>query len=138
MLNAMKYLTVALLAHGVGAFADSPTEVAELLAGDRESGDFFGFAVDIDGNTALIGAALEDIPGGGGFNAGAAYVFTFDGTSWIEIQKLTASDRAANNFFGSAVALDGTRALIGASAIGVIKGAVHVFDFDGTSWTETC
>ncbi len=45
---------------------------------------------------------------------GAAYVFTFDGRTWLQQQELTASDEGEYYGFGGSVALSGNTALIGA------------------------
>ena len=74
--------------------------------------------------------------GGGPTNTGAAYVFRYDGTSWPEEQKLTASDGAGNDRFGETITVDGDVIVIGAEQNGV-GGAAYVFCYDGTAWTET-
>ena len=106
------------------------SEEAKLLPSDGASLGF-GSRVAVSGGTALIGADRDDDQG---FQAGSAYVFRFDGTTWVEEAKLLASDALAGARFGAGVALDGDTALIGAPFDGV--GSVYVFRFDGTSWTE--
>lgn len=95
-----------------------------------EAASSFGFSVSLSGNRALVGS----------FNntTGAAYIFVFDGTTWIPEATLTAVDGATNDAFGSAVSLSGDRALIGApSDNGTARpGAAFVFAFDGTNWNE--
>lgn len=108
----------------VGAFAQQQ----KLQASDRASGDAFGGAVALsgDGRTALIGAAEKDV----GQFQGVAYVFGRNllGT-FAQQQRLQASDRAANDGFGGAVALDrgGSRALIGARGTDGNRGSAYVF-----------
>jgi hypothetical protein len=54
--------------------------------------------------------------------------------------RLEASDGAAGDQFGYAVSMSGDRALVGAFGAapnGEYSGAAYVFDFDGTSWSET-
>ena len=46
---------------------------AALLANDKASSDWFGYSVALSGDTAVIGARLEDDSGANG--NGAAYVF---------------------------------------------------------------
>src|SRR6185436_11257806 len=68
------------------------------------TGANFGGAVSISGNTILIGtSASDDVP----FNSGSAYVFVRSGTTWTQQAKLTASDAAAGDLFGTSVSLDG-------------------------------
>ncbi|MCH8065613.1 MAG: FG-GAP repeat protein, partial [Chloroflexi bacterium] len=47
------------------------SEVKKLLASDAQAGDLFGWSVAVSGDTAVVGAWLED---DGGSDAGAAYV----------------------------------------------------------------
>ena len=68
--------------------------------------------IPYSGNTIVVGATLDDT--GAGSDSGSAYVFKFDGTSWVEVNKLTASDSTAADHFGSAVAIDGDQIAIGA------------------------
>jgi outer membrane protein assembly factor BamB len=93
----------------------------------------FGFKVAISGNLILIGALLDDTLGN---NAGAAYVF--DATTGTQLHKLTASDGAASHEFGSAVALSGKTALIGAPhANGGLAGCGSAYVFDASTGVET-
>ncbi len=52
--------------------ADNWGEVTKLTASDAQAGDQFGESVAVSGDTAVVGAPLEDA---GGSDAGAAYVF---------------------------------------------------------------
>ena len=92
---------------------DSWLQVPKLIASDATAGDFFGRSVSLSGNRALIGAHNDDDNGN---NSGSAYIFErqSDG-SWSQVVKLTASDAAANDFFGRSVSLSGSTALIGAN-----------------------
>jgi hypothetical protein len=86
------------------------SQQAKLIASDGAAGDRFSeYAVSLDGDTALIGAAYDD---DNGANSGSAYVFTRTGTTWTQQQKVTASDGAANDLFGVSVCLSGGTALI--------------------------
>ena len=102
----------------------------KLLASDGAAGDQFGISVDVSGDVALIGALNVD------FGIGSAYVFRFDGASWVQEQKLTASDGTIVDHFGSAVSLSGEAALIGAS--NDIPGSAYVFELDPKTsrWVE--
>ncbi|MCH8850197.1 MAG: FG-GAP repeat protein [Chloroflexi bacterium] len=55
--------------------ADNWGEVKKLTASDAQANDFFGASVAVSGDTAVVGARLEDA---GGDFAGAAYVFQRD------------------------------------------------------------
>lgn len=110
----------------------------KLQASDAAANDQFGHTITLDGDTAIIGAWLDD--NGGGVDAGAVYVFTRSGGVWTQQQKLVASDAAANDFFGFSVSLDGDTALIGAvsdnNSGGQGAGSAYVFTRSGGVWTE--
>ncbi|MBL9030969.1 MAG: hypothetical protein JNM80_04580 [Phycisphaerae bacterium] len=104
---------------------------------DTEAGDEFGISVAIRGDVAIVGAYLDDDAGSG---SGAAYVFRRSGTTWTQEAKLTASDAAAGDRFGTSVAIDGDTAIVGAPftfIVGFQTGTAYVFRRQGQSWTET-
>ncbi len=112
------------------------SQQAKLAASDASNADNFGGAVAVSGDTVLVGARGDDDAGNG---AGAAYVFQRTGTSWLEQQKLSASDGAAADAFGGSVAIDGNRALIGAQGDddnGSTSGAAYVFEQSGGPWVQ--
>jgi hypothetical protein len=103
------------------------TEQAKLVASDRKAGDLFASSVAIsdNGNTVLVSAPQQDLPGGLS-NAGAAYVYTRSGTTWTQVNKLQASDAATNDQFsnnGVALSGDGGKALVGTR----LESAAYVF-----------
>lgn len=117
------------------------TELAKLLPTGAASGAFFGegAAMNADGTVVPVGASLDDHMGIAG--TGSAYVFRFDGTTWVQEARLTASDAADGDGFGFALALsaDGNTALISSEAsddFGFDSGSAYVFRFDGVNWTQ--
>jgi hypothetical protein len=114
------------------------TQQAKLTATDAASADWFGFAVALDGDTALIGALLDD--GSAGSGQGSAYVFIRSDANWTEQAKLAAADAEVGAYFGIVVALDGETAIIGASkhdgAAGKNQGSVYVFTRSGSAWLQ--
>jgi FG-GAP repeat len=104
------------------------TQEAKLLAGDGEAGDRFGASVELSPDRAFATAPQDDDQGE---NAGAAYVFEFNGTSWLQIEKLTASDGAAADGLGKSIAVSDGRLLIGAmndSDQGQSSGSSYLFE----------
>jgi FG-GAP repeat len=103
------------------------TQQAKLLAKHGTDLDYFGEAISLDGDIALIGApAYMQIVLG----IGSAYVFTRSGTTWTQHQKLRTLDNAPYNSYGSAVSLENNTALIGApfdDDKGYYSGSVYVF-----------
>jgi hypothetical protein len=114
------------------------TQQQKLTASDGATDDSFGVSVAISGDTAIVGAPLDDTAAGS--NAGSAYVFTRSGGVWTEQQKLTASDGAANDSFGFAVAITGDTAIVGANAddtaAGANAGSAYVFTRSAGVWTQ--
>ena len=102
----------------------------KLTASDGGVGDWFGDAVSINGNTALIGA------NGDAGDTGSAYVFHYDGSSWEQQQKLTASDAAAGDWFATSVSLTSDTALIGSPRHDNFSEAAYLFVRDGSHWVQ--
>ena len=139
---------------------DPVAQQAYLKASNTASNDSFGIAVAASGDTAVVGAYLEDSSatgvdgnqgddGAGG--AGAAYVFVRHGTTWSQQAYLKASNTDAGDGFGGAVAVSGDTIVVGAdrersSATGVdgigsidsapSAGAAYVFARSGTTWSQ--
>jgi hypothetical protein len=113
--------------------AGSWVEVAKLIQSAGAARDRFGAAVQLDGDTAVVGAYDAE---GGATKAGAAYVFERDATgAWTQTQKLVSPTPASDQFFGFALSLDGARVCVSASREG--NGAVHVFERGAAGqWTH--
>jgi hypothetical protein len=95
----------------------------------REDGQFGG-AVDLDGDTLLVGA----IGGNGSVSrGGAAYVFVREAGVWRQQAKLVPEDGVTDDWFGVTVALEGDLAIIGAPDRSI--GAVYVYERSGDTWT---
>jgi hypothetical protein len=120
------------------------TQTAELTAFDGAAHNDFGYSVAIDGNTVVVGAIEATI--GGNSSQGAAYVFVEPSSGWAgnltQTAKLTASDGAANNYFGDSVAIDGNTVVVGAYWATVDgnskQGAAYVFTEPSSGvWANT-
>jgi len=99
---------------------DAWTQTARLEASDGVDSDQFGEAVAIHGDVVAVGA--EDHYGAGVPIAGAAYVFERDdaGTpldrlddTWVERDKLVASNAGFGHHLGHAIAVNGDTVLVG-------------------------
>jgi hypothetical protein len=109
----------------------------KLTASLPGSSDYFGYAVSVSGNTAVIGTYLDDDAAA---DAGCAYVFKKVGGVWTEIAKLTASDAVANHWFGYSAAISGDVIVVGAYRDNGDQGAAYVFEQPVSGWvsmTET-
>ena len=61
------------------------------------------------------------------------------GAPWTETTKLTASDGAAGDVFGTSVSISGTTAIIGAKDdddSGSGSGSAYIFEYDGSGWSQ--
>ena len=113
-----------------------PCEEQKIVASDGTDGDWFGNAVSIDGDVAIIGAVADDDVADA---AGSAYIERFDGAGWQEEAKLLASDAAKSDCFGEAVGISGDVAVVGAHGnddFGSWSGSAYVFRYDGAAWQE--
>jgi len=109
---------------------------AKLMAEDAGETDIFGVRVALDGDTALISARRDDDENNG-VDSGSAYVFVRTGTKWIQQEKLTAPDAAADDRFARSVAIDGDVALIGAmfqDDKGKNSGSAYLYKRLGSDW----
>jgi FG-GAP repeat len=111
------------------------TEHQKLIASDGAVSDQFGWSVAVSGSTIVVGAWVDDV--GSNSDQGSAYVFTLHDGSWVQTQKLTASDGAARDLFGWSVAVSGSTIIVGAIGDDLFSGAVYVFNRQGGSWIET-
>ena len=94
--------------------------------------DAFGAAVSIDGDRAIVGAPKTGVAGP---NTGNARVFKYLPASalWSQVNIVVSSDSEAGDEFGSAVAISGDAALVGApleDENGADAGAVYAFRLD--------
>jgi hypothetical protein len=112
------------------------TQAIKLAAADGAAYDYFGVAVALSGDYALIGADLDDDVAA---NAGSAYVYRYNGSAWAQDAKLTASNGVADDHFGISVAIEGTLAVVGADEsdnAGPASGAAYAFRKTGSQWIE--
>ena len=92
----------------------------------------------VNGNLVIVGSFADD---DNGPLSGSAYIFRYDGASWVEEAKLLPSDGEALDNFAFSVAIDGNVAVVGAQSegeIGINAGATYVFRYDPglSEWIE--
>jgi len=119
------------------AAASLPGVEHRVQAADPDNSDWFGRAVDVDGDLAVVGAPGDD---GQATGAGAAYVFRLVGPSWLQVQKLTAEGDAEQfDAFGTDVAVERDLIVVGAPGdddAGGDAGAAYLFQWNGSSWSR--
>ncbi len=110
---------------------------AKLLPSDGIAGGLFGYSVSLNGDVIVVGSAYADYIG---TDSGAAYVFRWNGSAWVQEQKLTGSDTDTDDKFGFSVSVEADTAIVGAFGVGTLgsqdTGASYVFKWNGSTWTE--
>ena len=82
------------------------THAEETIVFRKEAGpDAFGKAVDISGNTLIVGAPSK--------HDGEVYIFTHQGDQWIQQQRIKAPRPTFGGWFGGAVCIDGDTVVVG-------------------------
>lgn len=106
----------------------------KITASDGLANDFFGYSVDISNtNNLVVGAYGDNI--GANTDQGSAYVYQgsagLGGYIWALQAKLTASDGAALDYFGSSVSIYNNNIVIGAYGddvgVNTDQGSVYTF-----------
>jgi len=93
----------------------------KIVASDGAANDeFSAYAVDIDGDYAIVGAFKDDS------SKGSAYIYNVH--TGVELHKLTADDGVGGDGFGISVAIDGNYAIVGAYTDDSSKGSAYIFD----------
>jgi hypothetical protein len=131
-----------------------------LKASNLGAGDFFGYMVDIDKDTIVVGAPFEDsmnsaTPFDNSISmSGAAYVFTRTASVWSQQQFLKAAIPGTNDNFAYSVGVHGDSVVIGSpyedSSSSAIysggsetnnnalsdSGAAYIFTRTGSVWNQ--
>ena len=111
---------------------DGTNEVKLTSGWDGASNDKFGSSVAVGSNKIVVGAP------GDGSSSGSVYVYDLGdvsapGYSVNYESKITASDGAASDIFGTLVAVGNDKIVVGAPGDGSSSGSVYVYDLDGTN-----
>ena len=99
--------------------------------------DNLGASVGISSDYAIVGVPKDD--NDHGVDVGSLQVFLRTETGWVQHQKLTASDAAGGDQFGTTLAMSGDYVIVGAprkDGVGRNSGAAYVFRRQGTEWVE--
>jgi len=136
------------------------SQQAYLKASNTDANDQFGISVAISGDTVVVGASFEASSATGvngnqaddnAQQAGAAYVFARNGTTWSQQAYLKASNTDPGDEFGTSVAVSGNTVVVGAryessKAKGINgdqtddtackAGAAYIFIRSGMTWSQ--
>jgi len=104
-------------------------EEQKLIGLEEDEYDAFGYSSDIAGNYSIIGAV-------GTQNGGAAYIFEYNGTSWIQKTRLLANTNP-HDAFGHSVSIQNEKAIVGAFRTdinGTNTGSAYYFKRNNSAW----
>jgi hypothetical protein len=112
------------------------SSIKKLVPNDGQANDQFGYSVLALNNYIIIGA-----PGNSefGLSSGAVYIFTYQNSDWIQLQKIFANNPSQGDYFGASLSANSVSGwlLIGApqkKSNGINSGGVFLYIFDGNSW----
>ncbi len=111
----------------------------KLTASDANSNNFFGFSLDIS-NNRLVATARGESDGFNNKERGSAYIFEYDGASWVETTKLSVDEEEGDSVFGVSVDLDDSSVLIGSyneTSFSGTPGSAYLFDLESGNWSLT-
>jgi hypothetical protein len=116
-------------------------EGAPLIPEDAHGGQMFGSSVSVSGESIIVGAPYD---GHAGTDSGSAYLFMLQGSDWVELTKVIATDAAGGDRFGTSVAMDGPQNVAGApgdnpdSGVGRSGSAYVAADCNGNGILDVC
>jgi hypothetical protein len=99
--------------------------------------DYFGNSVSISGNYIIVGVQSDDAPN---LNQGSAVIFQYNGSNWVNMQKLIDDEGAISDYFGQSVTLSGNYAMVGAYFDDINthadQGSVSLYIRVGLGWKK--
>jgi FG-GAP repeat len=135
------HLTILLTA-GIALLLSSSAsaQIFKLVSPDTTAGNFFGTAVAISGDFAVVGASGDTTCG---TDSGAAYIFhRSENEKWTLSARLLPKDCKEGLFFGRSVAISGDRAIVTAYMpffSSLTSNSVYVFEQNDETndWEQT-
>ncbi|HOE38122.1 MAG TPA: MBG domain-containing protein [Bacteroidales bacterium] len=125
------------------------TQTQKLVANDRAQENYFGRAVDIDGDYAVISATYDSRNSSGvadKTHTGSVYVFKNNSGTWTQTQKIIANDRNKDDELGNAISIFNDKLVIGVAKQDYDSngedsvfnaGAVYVYEKVSNNWNFT-
>ncbi len=112
------------------------TQQQKLQSVNPALSDEFGCAVEVQGDTAFVGAYAD---GTHGISAGAVYVFDRSGSTWTNSDILFGTGIGGLSYFGGDISVSNDTLVIGAHGDGALAaqyGAAWVYVRSGATWSE--
>ena len=118
----------------------SGTGQVKITSSDIAANDQFGSSVSSDGNYLAVGARGDEQ------NVGAVYIYDHTAANIAASEfKITASDGAANDYFGAAVAIGNNKVVVGATHEDLLNpsgntvqdaGAAYIYDISSSGTVD--
>jgi|MDSZ01.2.fsa_nt_gb hypothetical protein len=105
-----------------------PSNEIKIMSSDGGAYDYFGDAIAVGSGKVVAGSWSIDI-GSNSFQ-GAVYIYDLDGTNEV---KITASDGAADDYFGFRVGAGCGKIVVGARGDNSEQGSVYIYDLNGNN-----
>ncbi|MFC1605117.1 C10 family peptidase [Planctomycetota bacterium] len=116
------------------------TQRTELRSVNMATYDRFGITVSISGNYAIVGSPEDDSDTLTSHHRdwGSVSIFELDGETWIQKEKLFASNGSEEVCFGAVVSICGDYAIVSSGSFypSPSYGPVYIMKRDGITWTE--
>jgi len=111
------------------------SETHKLVPDDSQRQGFYGYSVNIERDTVIIGARNTNNEVTGTERAGKVYVYNRQGSDWSLSQQLRG--RLAANQWGDEIRIAGDVILVGAPRCNAGRGCAFVFIKNGDLFSET-
>ncbi len=115
---------------GYGTWGDcSVNNISEYNPVAERASIGFGRSVSLDSNYAIIGAPSDTV--GGFAEAGAAYLYNFNGINWILQKRIPNPDPNTFDYFGACVSISGDNIIINAysdDGAALDAGAAYIYN----------
>ena len=131
MSSKIKIIILTLLTFTYSSWS-SFSEEFSLMSNDGQKGEYFGHAVAISGNHAIVGAygAFDNT---GVRYSGAVYCYYNDNEKWLQLQKIIPNESGYASQYGFSVSIFDKTAVVGSNFDkdkGYYSGAVYIYEFD--------
>ena len=105
----------------------------KIIAFDGVAGDYFGSDVKIVNNKLFISATNNEADGQPtSTNSGAVYIYEFNGSTWVFLEKLTQTGSLS---FGNKMKIEGNKLVVKSRSVSNSDIHLYTYNFNGTNWS---